>query len=121
MAAITLIVGVTIAFDVARYIASRAAGTIGELDEEVKDFCAGGCCADTNDESLDEDEDEGCMRELCGYEKGEGGPCANCCHDESDDDESGSDSGSDKSSGSDSDEEEEIEEETGQGKDDEQN
>jgi hypothetical protein len=96
MAAVTLIVGVTVAFDVARYIASRAAGTVGELDEEVKNFCSG-MCADEKDESLDDEDDQGCMRELCGVENEDEWPCKKCCDDDNDDDE-GSQSGSDDGS-----------------------
>lgn len=107
MAAVTLIVGITIAFDAARYIASRAAGTTGELDDEVKDYCAG-CCTQEKDESLDEDEDEGCAKELCGVEEGEG-PCASCCGNEDSDEEE--EEGEEEEEEEDEEEEEEEKEE----------
>ncbi len=85
MAAVVMLLGITIAFDVARLVAAKASGQVGE-PEGFEDYCKGCCGGREPEERLDED-DEGCLKECLGC--AEDGPCASLCDDpetDSDDD-----------------------------------
>lgn len=47
---------------------------------------------------MDDEDDEGCMKELCGVKEDEEPMCKNCCGDDEEDDEDASQSGSESGS-----------------------
>lgn len=77
MAAIMMLLGITIAFDVARLVAAKATGEDSEVDN-VGSCCTGCCGSREPDERLDED-DEGCLKEFFGCQ--EDGACDKLCGD----------------------------------------
>lgn len=83
MAAIIMLLSITLAFDIARLMAARAAGMDEDLDDE-DDYCAGCCGRDKNKVEI-EDDDEGCAKEFFGCS--EDGKCAECCQSDDDSDD----------------------------------
>jgi hypothetical protein len=108
MAAIVMLLAVTIAFDVARLLAAKAAG-LEEENDANDDYCEA-CCGSSPTKEIVEDDDEGCAKEFFGCS--EDGKCGDCCKDEDDSDNESVDDG--KSSENDSESERDSEGESDQ-------